>query len=225
MVEKLKDFLTINVSEFFRDPKYFHLLTTDILPEMLKQRTRLTIWSAGCSNGAEPYSVAMILDQLSPLSHHRILATDIDQKCLEKAKNGGPYYPNEVKNVPPHFLGKYLVETEDGYRVTEKIRWSVIFKQHDLLQDAVDEKFDLILCRNVLIYFTEQAKNSTYQKLHQALRENGMLFVGAAEIILNPAAMGFELRAPLFYRKLTAKQTCLATPDTTALLSTRKSII
>jgi len=225
MVEKLKDFLTINVSEFFRDPKYFHLLMTDILPEMLKQRTRLTIWSAGCSNGAEPYSVAMILDQLSPFSHHRILATDIDQKCLEKAKDGGPYYPNEVRNVPAHFFGKYLVETEDGYKVTEKIRQSVIFKQHDLLQDPVDEKFDLILCRNVLIYLTEQAKYSTYQKLHHALRENGILFVGAAEIILNPAAVGFEIYSPLFYRKLTASQVCLATVKTAALLSTRKSLI
>lgn len=222
MVERLKDFLTINVSQFFRDLKYFNLLMTDILPGMLKQRTRLTIWSAGCSNGAEPYSVAMILNRLSPLSHHRILATDIDQKCLEKARNGGPYLPDEIKNVPRHFFEQFFVETAEGYKVVEKIRQSVIFKRHDLLQDPMEETFDLILCRNVLIYLTDEAKYSLYRKLHRALKRGGILFLGATEVILDPATVGFELYSPCFYRKLPASPALPIMPKTATLALSRK---
>ncbi len=223
MVEKLKDFLTINVSEFFRDPKYFSLLLTDILPEMLKNRTRLNIWSAGCSNGAEAYSVAMILDHLSPLSYHRILATDIDRKCLEKARNGGPYDTKEVRNVPREFLEKYFVATDDGYRVVDKMRYNVVFKQHDLLKDFVGSGFDLIICRNVLIYLTEEAKNELLRRFHRALKENGILFLGATEIILDPASFGFTLYNICFYRKATTKKGLLGTSKMPALASARGS--
>ncbi len=220
LVEKLKDFLTINVSEFFRDPKYFSLLTTEVFPGMLKHRNRLNIWSAGCSNGAEAYSVAMILDRLSPLSCHRILATDIDQKCLEKARDGGPYNITEVRNVPTEFLEKYFVTTQDGYRMVEKIRQSVTFKQHDLLKDFVGVGFDLIICRNVLIYLTEEAKSELLLKFHHALREDGILFLGATEIILDATRFGFTLYKTCYYRKVTTSKSLPVTSKTPALAST-----
>lgn len=222
MVERLKDFLTINVSEFFRDPKYFALLMTDILPKMLKKRTRLNIWSAGCSNGAEAYSVAMILDHLSPLSCHRILATDIDRKCLDKARNGGPYSTNEIRNVPEEFLEKYFIASEDSYNVMEKIRQSVIFKQHDLLKDFVGSGFDLIICRNVLIYLTEEAKSELLHRFHHALKEDGILFLGATEIILDPESLGFTLYHACFYRKTNASKNFSVTLKMPALASARE---
>ncbi len=221
MVERLRDFLTINVSEFFRDAKYFSLLMTDILPGMLKHRNRLNIWSAGCSNGAEAYSVAMILDHLSPLSCHRILATDIDHRCLEKARSGGPYSAAEVRNVPAEFL-KYFVTAEDGCRVVEKIRQSVIFKQHDLLKDFIGAGFDLIICRNVLIYLTEEAKSELLRKFHHALREDGILFLGATEIILDPARLGFTLYNTCYYRKAIIGKSFPVTSKTPALVSARE---
>ncbi len=225
MVQKLKDFLTINVSEFFRDPKYFSLLMTDILPAMLKHRTRLNIWSAGCSNGAEAYSVAMILDHLASLSCHHILATDIDQKCLEKARNGGPYSTNEVRNLPREFLEKYFVATENGYMVVDKIRQSVAFRQHDLLKDFVGSGFDLIICRNVLIYLTEEAKGELLHRFHHALKEDGILFLGATEIILEPASSGFTLYSTCFYRKAIAKKGFVATSKMPAPASAREARI
>lgn len=223
MVERLKDFLTINVSEFFRDPKYFNLLMTDVLPAMLKARTRLNIWSAGCSNGVEPYSVAMILNYLAPLSRHRILATDIDLKCLERARNGGPYRAAEVRNAPREFLDKYFVIADDGYRVAEEIRQSVVFKQHDLLKDFIGSGFDLIICRNVLIYLTEEAKCQLLQRFHCALKENGILFLGATEIILDPAHFGFTLYHTCFYRKATASRASSVTSKIPALAAARES--
>lgn len=225
VVEKLKDFLTINVSEFFRDPQYFSLLMTDILPEMLKHRTRLNIWSAGCSNGAEAYSVAMILDRLSPLSFHRILATDIDRKCLEKAREGGPYSTTEVRNLPHEFLEKYFVATEDGYMVADKIRQNVVFRQHDLLKDFVGSGFDLIICRNVLIYLTEEAKSELLHRFYHALKEKGILFLGATEIILDPAIFGFTLYSTCFYQKTPARKVFSATPKMPALASAREARI
>ena len=104
MLGELQDFLTINVSSFFRDEKQFQRLQSVILPELLQNNRRLNIWSAGCSNGAEPYSIAIILTELSDRHDHRILATDIDDTILERAKSGGPYKAADVKNVPPGLL-------------------------------------------------------------------------------------------------------------------------
>ena len=224
MVERLKDFVTINVSEFFRDPKYFSLLMTDILPIMLRRCTRLNIWSAGCSNGAEPYTVSMILDHLAPSSCHRILATDIDLKCLEKARNGGPYSAAEVKNVPKTFLDKYFVVAENGYKVVDEIRQSVVFKQHDLTKDFIGSGFDLIICRNVLIYLTEEAKCQLLHRFHHALKPNGFLFLGATEIILDPARFGFNLLYHnCFYQRATASKSLAVTSRTPTLAAARES--
>ena len=108
-LEKLKKFLTINVSEFFRDAAQFRLLQDEVLTPLLKNNLGLNIWSAGCSNGAEAYSVAILLDTLSPYRKHRILATDIDQVILKQAAAGGPYTAAEVRNVPEALLKKYFI--------------------------------------------------------------------------------------------------------------------
>ncbi len=194
------DYLTINVTEFFRTPEKFNELEAVVLPYLLKKKQRLNIWSAGCSIGAEPYSLAMALDQMTPALSHRILGTDLDVEMLNKAKQG-LYTANELKNVTPERLKRYFSVHNDGYRVQETIRSRVELVRHNLLLDAFEDGFDLILCRNVVIYFTEEAKNILYRRFYKALRPGGVLFVGGTEAILNFRDMGFESYLPFFYRR------------------------
>lgn len=203
MLEELCSFLTIKVSEFFRDPLRFEQLRTEILPHLLMGRPRLNIWSTGCSVGGEPYSIAIILDKLTPYSKHRILATDIDVISLEKARAGGPYRSNEVRSVPTQLLQDYFEVFEDCYRVNDKIKSRVEFKKHDLLREPFETGFDLIVFRNVVIYFTEEAKMRLNQQLCQSLNPGGVLFVGGTEAIAQSREMGLVTLGHCFYRKQT----------------------
>ena len=201
MLEDLRSFLTIKVSEFFRDPLPFEQLKTEILPQLLMDRTRLNIWSTGCSVGGEPYSLAIILDKLTPFARHRIVASDIDVISLEKARAGGPYRSNEVRNVPTPLLREYFDVFEDSYRIKDRIRQKVDFKRHDLLRDPFESDFDLIVCRNVTIYFTEEAKVRLNQQFCQSLSPGGILFVGGTEAIARAGELGLTTLGHCFYRK------------------------
>ncbi len=201
MLEDLRSFLTIKVSEFFRDPLPFEQLRTEILPQLLLDRTRLNVWSTGCSVGGEPYSIAIILDKLSPYAKHRILATDIDEVSLERARVGGPYRSNEVRSVPTQLLREYFEVFEDCYRVNDKIRRKVEFKKHDLLREPFEAGFDLIVCRNVAIYFTEEAKMRLNQQFCQSLSPGGILFVGGTEAVARARELGLTTLGHCFYRK------------------------
>jgi chemotaxis protein methyltransferase CheR len=194
------DFLTINVTEFFRTPEKFVELQTTVLPELLKKNARLSIWSAGCSTGAEPYSLAMILDELTPHTKHRIIATDLDSEMLTKAAKG-QFVSNELKNVSPSRLAKYFKPCEGGALVNDDIKKRVEFKRHNLLLDSFESNLDIIFCRNVVIYFTEEAKEALYRRFFGALRSGGVLFVGGTEAILNFRDIGFHHYLPFFYRK------------------------
>ena len=201
MLEDLRSFLTIKVSEFFRDPLPFEQLRTEILPQLLMDRPRLNVWSTGCSVGGEPYSIAIILDKLTPYAKHRILATDIDVISLERAKAGGPYRSNEVRSVPTQLLREYFEVFEDCYRINDKIRRKVEFKKHDLLREPFEAGFDLIVCRNVAIYFTEEAKMRLNQQFCQSLSPGGILFVGGTEAIARARELGLTTLGHCFYRK------------------------
>jgi chemotaxis protein methyltransferase CheR len=200
-LEKLRDFLTINVSEFFRDTPHFSVLQDVILPELLKNNRALNIWSAGCSNGGEPYSVAMILDMLNPGVKHRIVATDIDNTILARASAGGPYNQGDVRNVPKFMALKYFNIKNGEYWVNDDIRKKVLFHQQDLTRDAFEASFDLIMCRNVVIYFSEEAKRKLKKGFYDSLKINGVLFIGGTETMLDAANMGFLRLYPCFYRK------------------------
>jgi len=200
-VDKLEDFLTINVSEFFRDAAHFTVLKEQILPIILQENLQLNIWSAGCSNGAEAYSVAILLDRLSPYRKHRILATDIDKNIFAQANAGGPYRAADIRNVPPELVGKYFQQTGDCYKVADHIRSKVTFKQHDLTRDPFENNFDLIICRNVVIYFTEEAKKKLRRRFIDAMKLNGILFIGATETMLDASDTGFMRLSPCFYKK------------------------
>jgi chemotaxis protein methyltransferase CheR len=202
-LEKLQDFLTIHVSEFFRDATHFHVLQEKVLPELLRQNKRLNIWSAGCSNGSEPYSVAMILENLAPEMGHRILATDIDTDILKKAAAGGPYKPADVKNVAQCLGLKYLTFNEGSYWVKEDLCKKVTFRQHDLTRDPFEGAFNLIMCRNVVIYFSEEAKKKLKERFYSSLKTNGVLFIGGTETMLDAAELGFQRLFACFYQKTT----------------------
>jgi chemotaxis protein methyltransferase CheR len=200
--ERLQNFLTINVSEFFRDLPQFKLLQEKILPPMLQHNLTLNIWSAGCSNGAEAYSVAIILHRLSPYRTHRLLATDIDTHILQQAAAGGPYKAPEIRNVPKDKVDKYFNAVNDAFWIKEDIRKKVVFKEHDLTHHAFEDNFDLIICRNVVIYFSEDIKKQLRKKFLDALKPNGILFIGATETMLDASDLKFRRISPCFYQKI-----------------------
>ncbi|MDA8189381.1 MAG: methyltransferase domain-containing protein, partial [Dehalococcoidales bacterium] len=195
-----RDFVTINVSEFFRIPEKFEYLRRNVLPTLLASRRQLRVWSAGCSNGAEPYSLAILLRELAPAGDWRITASDIDATVLEKARRG--IYPvADIRNLTSEMLKKYFIPVGEQLQVVDQIKNKVQFRVHDLLRDEYDKDFDLIVCRHVIIYFTEEAKDEIFRKFHSSLRTGGVLFVGGTEMIKKPREMGYESLAVSFYRK------------------------
>lgn len=198
--QKFMDFITINVTEFFRNPDLFDELTKKIKTEILPNNKALKVWSAACSNGSEPYSLAMILDSLEPSGKCKITATDLDNTILNRAK-AGEYQESEIRNIKSEYIKKYFIKQNDKYIINSKIRSMVNFKKHDLILDDYDKGFDIIVCRNVVIYFNNDIKNNIYKKFHDSLKPGGLLFVGATESIYNYKEIGFEKSSTFIYRK------------------------
>lgn len=208
--EKLKEFvdwITINVSEFFRDYDRWQFLMNEALPYLLKRFKHLRIWSAGCSNGAEPYSIAITLSELGAVGHF-ILATDIDELNLLKAKNG-IYKKADLKNIQSNLLNKYFynttVDEENLFEVKPQIKRMVKFKTHNLFVDDFQKGFHLIVCRNVVIYFTNKAKEELYSKFSSVLIPGGIFFAGSTESLLNSQKFNLSRMSSAFYRKETTK--------------------
>lgn len=200
LLNEFLDRMTINVSEFYRNAKRWEVLEKSILPELIQKNGNLKIWSAACSTGEEPYTLAMVLSKHLPLSKVQILATDIDDNVLAKAKMA--VYPERSLNeAPKDIVKEFFVKEGSYYKVTEDVRKTVTFKKRNLLADPFDGPFDLIVCRNVLIYFTEEAKDGLYHKFSSALKTGGILFVGSTEQIFNPSTYQFETADTFFYRK------------------------
>lgn len=200
LLHELLDRMTINVSEFYRNGKRWEVLENKILPKLLGKNKTLKVWSAACSTGEEPYTIAMILSKLVPISQISILATDIDDNVIARAKMG--VYPERSLQEVPSDVKKRYFSTEGGfYKVSDEIKKTVTFKKQNLLADRFDSNFDLIVCRNVLIYFTEEAKDQLYKKFSASLRQDGIFFVGSTEQIFNPGSYGFDTEDTFFYRK------------------------
>lgn len=201
-LQEFRDYFTINVTEFFRDAERFRYLETKVLPALLASRSGLRVWSAACSTGPEPYSVAMLLKELSPLGAHKVLATDVDRTVLDRARRGDGYLAADVRNVTPPRLQRCFTTAPNGtYAVKPEIKALVEFREHDLLGPAPGQQFDLVLCRNVVIYFTDDAKRGLYERLANALRPGGALFVGGTEMIPGASALDLASAGPSFYRR------------------------
>lgn len=201
LLDEFLDRMTINVSEFYRNGQRWEVLDKEIFPMLLAQNKKLKIWSAACSTGEEPYSLAMVLSSHVPLRDISILATDLDAGVLDRAKVG-LYQERSLKEVPKDILDKYFINEGQHYQVKDEIKKTVQFKQQNLLGDPYGSGFDLIVCRNVMIYFTEEAKDQIYTDFSKALKPGGILFVGSTEQIFNPSKYGFESEETFFYRKL-----------------------
>ncbi|MEC2077469.1 protein-glutamate O-methyltransferase CheR [Metabacillus fastidiosus] len=194
------DRMTINVSEFYRNYKRWQVLEEKIIPKLLEKNKKLKIWSAACSTGEEPYTLAMILSKFLPLSGVQILATDIDENVIARAKLG--LYPERsLQEVPKEIKAKYFVKEGTNYKLDNEIIKAVRFKKQNLLADPFEDNFDLIVCRNVLIYFTEEAKELLYVKFSKALKDGGVFFVGSTEQIFNAERYQFASIETFFYQK------------------------
>ena len=161
----------------------------------------LKIWSAACSTGDEPYSLAMVLSDFVPLSQIQILATDMDQEVLAKAKEGC-YTEQSIKGLPKRYRDKFLHVDSDGkVKVSEQLKSCITFKKHDLLKDTYPREMHMIVCRNVMIYFTEEAKEEIYKKFNSSLMKEGVLFIGSTEQIMNYKELKYQRKSSFFFSK------------------------
>lgn len=198
---KFLDFITINVTEFYRNPELFDGLEEIIKKEILSKSKDIKIWSAACSIGCEPYSMAMMLKRINPGGRNTILATDIDNTILTRAKLG-EYNETEIKNIKQDELKKYFKLKENKYCIDNNIKSMVTFKKHDLILDNYENNLDLILCRNVVIYFKNEVKDVIYKKFSESLKKGGILFVGATESIYRYKEFGLEKLTTFVYKKV-----------------------
>ena len=201
LLEHFVNYITINVSEFFRNASQWEVLKKDILPLLIKKYGELKVWSTACSTGEEPYSMVMLLHEFFPLEEIKILATDIDKEALEKAKEG-IYVAKSLQSLPKEYVRKYFTVKDGLYKIDDRIKQRVEFKRHNLLVDPFPNNCHLIICRNVLIYFTEEAKSQLYLKFHDALAKDGILFVGSTEQIIFPQRYNLKSVQTFFYKKI-----------------------
>ena len=195
-------YLTINVSQFYRNPNQWENFENEIIPYLRSHYgDRLTIWSAACSTGDEPYTIAMILSKYVSLDKIQIIATDIDDDVLAFAK-AGVYPEKSLVDLPKEYLNKHFTKVDNTrYKIDEKIQKCVSFKKHNLLEDKYFGGVHLIVCRNVVIYFTEEAKDEIYKKFCASLVKGGSLFIGSTEQIMNYKEIGFTRNKSFFFEK------------------------
>lgn len=199
LFEDFVNYLTINVSEFYRNPDQWLLIDKEVIPKLVHTFGKsLKVWSAACSTGDEPYSLVMALSEHIPLNQISILATDIDKQVIEKAKTG-LYSEKSIVAVPDKLKAKYFTKIGSSYKIADEVKARVEFKEHNLLKDPYPTNCHLIVCRNVLIYFTEEAKDDIFRKFQKALAPNGTLFIGSTEQILNYKSMGYSRLNSFFY--------------------------
>ncbi len=195
--------ITINLSYFFRNFETFEYLKTDIFP-MFTKKEKVIFWSAGCAQGEEAYSLAMLASETDILGKTIIYATDIDEESLKKAEQG--VYPTAVlQYTPSEYLIKYFVKCNNGYKVKDNIKSVVKFIHLDLFDNFPYGPCDLIMCRNVLIYMSRNAQSELVRRFYESLRLNGYLVIGKVELLLGiPEAKFFTIvnRAERVYQKI-----------------------
>jgi len=192
------DHITINVTEFFRNRERFEAFQKGMMRQHPLDQP-LLVWSAACSNGAEAYSISFLLRD-SGFNDVQILATDIDDHMLRKAKRG-QYTEMELKGLDPKEKKKFFYSSNKDWVVKDKYQEGMRFSRHDLVLDPFPKGFDAIVCRNVLIYFTEAAKKRIFQEFYRSLNPSGILFIGATESIYGYTHMGFRRLDSCIYVK------------------------
>jgi chemotaxis protein methyltransferase CheR len=191
--------LTVNFTSFFRDADVYEFLEKTLLPKLLSSGQPLKIWSAGCASGEEPYSLAILIRRIlgRGLANRlvNIFATDIDKDALAKAIRGF-YLPRQLGGVDEATLERFFVPEDDGYRVRDEVKALIRFGKFDLMQTPMHLNLDLILCRNVMIYFSKEGQQHIHMNFYRALRSGGYLVTGKSEILQGEPAQVFEVVAP-----------------------------
>lgn len=199
-LEQLLDRITINVSQLWRNPEQWELIQAKLLPE-LAQAGQVRAWSAGCSYGAEAYTLATICHVALPGKRVLIQGTDIDKRMVERARLG-VFSVEDARSAPDKLMQIGFDKVEDGYRAKLNLRAMTRFDTGDLLQMQLRAaSYDLILCRNTVIYFAEPIRDELHARLADALRPGGYLVIGSTERVSNPGALGLSMQHPFIYRK------------------------
>ena len=183
--------ITVNVTEMFRDPPFWRILRDKIIPNILLNHKKVSIWHAGCSSGEEVYSMAILLKEMGILEDAKIIATDIDDQILERARSGVYTVKNMELNEKNYVrfrgeneLNKYF-EVKNGLAYMDKsLVKDVSYRRHDLVKGIVFNKFDIVLCRNVMIYFNQNLQNDVLKKLHESIFKYGYLAIGSKESLI-----------------------------------------
>lgn len=208
--KQLKETLTVNVTELFRNPETYESISKNVLPELIKQKGDnrfLRVWSAGCSNGEEPYSIAVMLNEFLGISAKRynisITGTDIDEDSLGKAEKA-IFQPKQLEKIGKGRIERFFAKRDNDYQVIDEIRRMVKVKRHDLISGPKLSGFDMIFCRNVTIYFEQKLQEILYMDFYNALNEGGYFVMGKTETLVGPAGRLFkpvDLRERIYKKK------------------------
>jgi two-component system CheB/CheR fusion protein len=193
--EQLFNTILINVTSFLRDREAWDFLQEEIVPRLIARKSArepIRIWSAGCASGEEAYSLAIVMCEALGIDQYRdrvkIYATDVDEEALSKSRLG-TFNAKEISGLPERLLEKYFEKTDDRYTFRKELRRSIIFGRNDLIQDAPISRLDLLVCRNVLMYFTAETQARILARFHFALNDGGILFLGRAETLFSHNAI------------------------------------
>jgi chemotaxis protein methyltransferase CheR len=183
--------ITVNVTEMFRDPSFWRVLRDDIIPAIMLNHDKIRIWHAGCSSGEEVFSMAIMLKEMGVLQNTQLIATDLDKEILQKAKSGRYSLKNMELNEKNYIrfqgsssLKNYYTEQKGAAVMDMSLVENVSWREHDLVKGDVFNKFDLVLCRNVMIYFNQTLQNEVLKKFHESLFKFGYLIIGSKESLI-----------------------------------------
>ena len=205
-LDRFLDRVTINVSQLWRNPEQWEVLEEKILPDLAEtaptRPSRVRCWSAGSSYGAEAYTLAAIARRAIPRAQVSILGTDIDARMVERARTG-VFTAEDARDAPTATLASHFAMEDGRWKASEELKRMVRFEQGDLLRvDPAAGSYDLVLCRNTVIYFNEDVRDALHGRLAASLRAGGRLVVGATERVSEPARHGLDPESPFVYRKI-----------------------
>jgi chemotaxis protein methyltransferase CheR len=207
-MKTLLDSITTNLTRFFRNQAHFDALEKHVVPEIIKMRgsggeRKIRIWSAGCSTGEEPYTIAMLMKDILPAGWScEVVASDISLKCLMVGKEGF-YADARIQGIPDNFLQKYFEKRPGGFQIKDEIKKMIRFDYHNLKNDAGLRNLDVVFCRNVLIYFDEAAQKATIERFWDSMAPKSFLFIGHSESLfgMNTRFEFVKTDWACFYRK------------------------
>ncbi len=212
-MKEMLDAVTTNLTRFFRNQPHFDAFINYVIPQIIEYKKSknsfdktIKIWSAGCSTGEEPYTLAMIMKEICPMGwDFQITASDISLKCLMTAQTGF-YADNKIDGIPENYLQKYFTKVDGGYQVNKDLQAKIKFDYHNLKNDSGARNLDVVFCRNVLIYFDEPAQLKVIDNFWNSMAAHSYLYIGHSESLfgMNTKFEFLKTQWACLYRKLLA---------------------